>query len=73
MLLALPKFDQTYVIFPNLFQVWSKILSPISNQAMALHFQNMMRAATQVNAFGLCNTQSVLIKGSSKAYSLYKV
>ena len=30
---------------------------------LALHFQNMTRAATQENAFGLCDAQSVLLKG----------
>ena len=64
------------VICTILFQAWSKVLSPISNLAgLALQSQNMMRAATQENAFGLCVTQRVLLKTgwSLKAYSLYTV
>ena len=69
------KFWPNYVIFTILFQAWSKVLSPISNLAgLALQSQNMMRAATQENAFGLCVTQSVLLNGGSlKAYCLYTV
>ena len=36
---------------------------PNVKPGLALLFQNMTRAATQENAFGLCNTQSVLLKG----------
>ena len=37
---------------------------PISGLAgLALQSQNMMSAATQENAFGLCVTQSVLLNG----------
>ena len=61
---CLAKFWPNYVIFTILFQAWSKVLSPISNLAgLALQSQNMMRAATQENAFGLCVTQSVLLNG----------
>ena len=37
--------------------------NPNFKPGLALHFQNMTRAATQENAFGLCNTQRVLLKG----------
>ena len=72
---CLAKSWPNYVIFTTLFQAWSKVLSSISNLVgLALHSQNMMRAATQENAFGLCVTQSVLLNGGSlKAYSLYTV
>ena len=48
---------------------------PNFKRGLALHFQNMTNAATQENAFGLCNTQIKVyfLRGSSKAYSLYKV
>ena len=46
---------------------------PNFKTGLALHFQNMMRAAAQENVFGLCNTQRVLLKGSSKVHCLYKV
>ena len=36
---------------------------PNFKPGLALHFQNMTRAATEENAFGLCNTQRVLLKG----------
>ena len=36
---------------------------PNFKPGLALHFQNMTRAATQENDFGLHNTQSVLLKG----------
>ena len=36
---------------------------PNFKPGLALHFQNMTRAATQENAFGLCDTQSVLLNG----------
>ena len=48
---------------------------PNFKRGLALHFQHMTpgRAATQENAFVLCNTQSVPLRGSSNAYGLYKV
>ena len=73
---CLAKFWPNYVIFTILFQAWSRVLSPISNLAgLALQSQNMMRAATQENAFGLCVTQSryFLMGGSLKAYRLCTV
>ena len=36
---------------------------PNFKPGLALHFQNMMRAAAEENVFGLCNTQRVLLKG----------
>ena len=44
---------------------------PNFKPGLALTFQSMTRAAAQENAFGLCNTQSALLKGvSCKAYSI---
>ena len=36
---------------------------PNFKPVLELYVQNMMRAATQENGFGLWNTQSVLLKG----------
>ena len=62
-LLAVPKFDQTICDFP--YPISGLIQNSIPNfkPGLALHFQNMTSAATQENAFGLCDTQSVLLKG----------
>ena len=64
---ALPNFDLKLCDF----QDW-RILSLISNPAfVALHSQNMIRAATQENAFGLCVAQSVLLKWDCLKHTVY--
>ena len=60
---CLAKVWPDYVIFPILFQVWSKILSPISNQALHSTLKTWQEQQTKENAFGLCDIQSVLLKG----------
>ena len=40
---------------------------------LALHIQNMMRAATQENALGCVILKECFLRGSSTAYSPYKV
>ena len=61
--------------FPYPFSGLIQNSIPNFKPGLALHFQNMTpgRAATQENAFVLCNTQVYFLRGSSNAYSLCKV
>ena len=62
MLLALPKFDQTMWFSWSYFRSDPKFY-PHFQTRPCTPLQNMTRAATHENAFGLNNTPSVLLKG----------
>ena len=62
-----------YVIFPTLFQVWSKILFPISNQALHPTLKAWWEQLPKKMLLGCVILKVVFSMGSSKAYSLYKV
>ena len=64
---CLAKVWPNYVIFPILFQVWSKTLSPISNRAVHSTFKTCRGQLPKKLL------KVYFLRGSSKAYSLYKV
>ena len=70
---CLAKVWPNYVIFPILFQVWSKILSPISNQVLHSTFKTWREQLPKKMLLGCLILKLYFLRGSSKAYSLYKV
>ena len=54
------------------FQAWFKILSPISNQALHSNLKIWWeQLSTQENAFGLCVTESLLLKWDLLKHTVY--
>ena len=73
MLLALPSQSLSKrCYFP--YTISGLIQTSITNfkPGLALHSQNMTRATTQENAFGLCDTQSILLPVMSNTVALLR-